>query len=122
MTWFQNNPDVIIKYKGEDGKIGASCYWKGNNKNIGEGIQKITKVKEGKILEMQLLFLKPYKTMCLVYYGVKDLDPESSKLVWGIRGGHKFPASVLTLFYNLEKVIGKDMEESLQNLKQNLEK
>lgn len=121
MVWYQENPDVIIKYKGEDGKMDAASYWKGNNRKIGEGIQKITKVKEGKVLEMQLLFLKPYKTLALQYFGVKEVEPERTKLIWGVRGVHKFPASVFTLFYGLERALGKEFERGLKNLKNNLE-
>lgn len=122
MVWYKKDPKISVKFKGEDGKEGASSYWKGNNKKSGEGIQKITKVKEGKIMETQLLFLKPYKSISLQYFAVKEVEPERTKLMWGVRGSHKFPASVFTIFYGLEKAIGNDFENSLQNLKRNLEK
>lgn len=121
MTWFKNDPGAVIKFKGEDGKVGASFYWKGTNR-IEEGIQKITKIKEGKVMETQLLFLKPYKSLSLNYVAVKEVESNRTKLVWGVRGTHKFPASVITIFYSLEKAFGDDFEESLQNLKNNLEK
>ena len=47
MPWFLNDPKVVIKFKGEDGKVGATSYWKGNNKV--EGIQKIVKGTGGKV-------------------------------------------------------------------------
>lgn len=121
MDWFNNHPNVVTKFKGEDGKVGASSYWKGDNRKTGEGIQRITKVREGKLLETQLLFLKPYKSISLQYFAVKEVEPERTKLIWGIRGSHKFPASVITLFYGLERGIGKHLDQSLQNLKTNLE-
>lgn len=121
MTWYKKDPNTVVKFKGEDGKVGASSYWKGNNR-IGEGIQKITKIKEGKVMETQLLFLKPYKSLSMSYVAVKEVEPERTKLVWGVRGTHKFPASVITLFYSLESAFGQDFEESLQNLKSTLEK
>lgn len=122
MPWLMKNPNLILKYKGEDGKTGAASYWKGSNRL--EGIQKITKVHEGKILETQLLFLKPYKALCLNYMAVKELEPERTKMVWGIKGVHKFPASVFMLFYGMgmERTIGKDFDEGLNNLKNRLEK
>ncbi|WP_424494169.1 SRPBCC family protein [Salinimicrobium sp. GXAS 041] len=121
MQWYRENPNVITKFKGEDGKLGASSYWKGDHRKTGEGIQRITKIKEGKLMETQLLFLKPYKSISMQYFAVKEVEPERTKLVWGIRGSHKFPASVVTLFYSLEKAIGKHFDVSLQNLKKNLE-
>lgn len=122
MPWFQKDPDkTVVKYKGEDGKVGASSYWKNSNR-IGEGIQKITKIREGKVLESQLLLLKPYKSLAMNYMAVKEVEPERTKMVWGVRGVHKFPASVFFIFYSLESALGKDFEQGLQNLKNKLER
>lgn len=120
MPWFQIDSQVQLKFKGEDGKTDAAIYWKGNKK-VGEGMQRITKVKEGKVLESQLLFLKPYKAVALMYTGVKEVEPERTKMVLGIRGVHKFPASVMSLFVGLEKVIGEDLEKGLRELKKVME-
>ena len=120
MPWFLNDPNFVIKFKGEDGKVGAASYWKGNNKV--EGIQKITKLQEGKLLETQLLFLRPYKSLSLNYMAVKELEPDRTKMVWGVKGVHRFPASVFMWLYGMERAIGKDFDTGLQNLKQILEK
>ncbi len=120
MPWFLNDPGVVLKFKGEDGKVGASAYWKGSN-NV-EGIEKIVKVKEGKVFETQLLFIKPYKSLSLCYMAVKEVEPNRTKMVWGVKGVHKFPASVLMLFYGMDRALGKDFETGLYNLKIHLER
>jgi hypothetical protein len=120
MPWFLNDPGIVVKFKGEDGKMDAALYWKGNNRV--EGIQKIVKLREGKILETQILFLSPYKSLSLNYMAVKELQADRTKLVWGVKGVHKFPASVLMLFYGMDRAIGKDFDAGLQNLKMILEK
>lgn len=121
MPWFLEQPDTILKYKGEDGKLGASSYWRSSGK-IEEGIQRITKIKEGKVIETELLFIKPYKTLSLVYLAVKELEPEKTKMVWGVRGVHRFPVSVLMLFYGFDRMWGKEFEAGLENLKRILER
>lgn len=120
MPWFLNDPEAVIKYKREDGKVGAASYWKGKN-NV-EGIQKIVKVKEGKVFETQLLFIKPYKSLSLNYMAVKEVEPNRTKMVWGVKGVHKFPASVIMLFYGMDRALGKDFETGLHNLKTYLER
>jgi hypothetical protein len=120
MPWFLNDPNFVIKYKGEDGKLGAASYWKGHNRI--EGIQRITKLQEGKLLETELLFLRPYKSLTLNYMAVKELEPDRTKMVWGVKGVHRFPASVFMWLYGMERAIGKDFETGLKNLKQILEK
>ena len=120
VPWYLNDPKTVFKYKGDDGKEGAAAYWKGTNKV--EGIQKITKIKDGKILESQLLFLRPYKSLCLNYMAVKEVEAGSTKIVWGVKGVHRFPASVLMLFYGMDRAVGRDFETGLYNLKTILER
>lgn len=123
IPWFRNNPEMILRFKGEDGKPGASSYWKGRNRiGEGEGIQRITKIRDGKVVEFQLLLLRPYKTLSLSYAGVKEISPEKSRIVWGFKGAHRFPASVIMLFYGLERGLGKGIEGGLKNMKTILEK
>ena len=120
VSWYERDTKTKFKFKGEDGKVGSTAYWKGNSK-VGEGIQKITKIRDGKIIEVQILLLKPYKTLSLIYAGVKEIEPGRTKIVWGLRGAHRFPASVLMLFYGMDKAFGAGLEKSLANLKQVLE-
>ncbi len=118
--WFSRDPDATMKYKGEDGKLGASFYWQGNGK-AGEGIQRITKAKQGRIFETKILFIKPVKVNALTYVGVKELEPEKSKIVWGVRGHLAFPLTIISLFYSPEKALGKNFDKGLKNLKRILE-
>lgn len=120
MPWFRRDKDMRIKFRGEDGKPDAAIYWKGNSK-VGEGIQRITKIKDGKVMETHLLFLKPYKTVAVLYSGVKEIGEDRTKLVLGISGIHRFPATLVSLLYGLEKTIGGDLEKGLKELKRILE-
>lgn len=120
MPWFHIDPEMQLKFKGEDGKPDAAIYWKGN-KRVGEGMQRIVKVKEGKVMESQLLLLKPLKAVALMYIGVKEVEPERTKMVIGISGVHRFPTSVISLFYGIEKKVGEDLEKALRELKRVLE-
>lgn len=123
MPWFKDKPGIVLKFKGEDGKPGASSYWKGRNRiGEGEGIQRIIKIRDGKVVEFQILLLKPYKTLSMSYAGVKEVNPERSRIVWGFRGGHRFPATVVMLFYGLDRAVGREIEDGLSNLKAILEK
>ncbi|MDT0678048.1 SRPBCC family protein [Autumnicola musiva] len=121
MPWFKRDTDASLKYKETDGKIGSSFYWRGNGK-VGEGIQKIVKIKQGKVMETKLLFIKPFKLNALTYIGVKDVEPEKTKMVWGVRGHIPFPLTIISIFYSVDKLLGKDFEEGLKNLKAVLEK
>ncbi len=118
--WFKRDQEALLKYKGEDGKVGASFYWKGNNK-VGEGIQRIVKTKQGKVFETKVLFVKPVKVNALTYIGVKEIDSEKTKMVWGTRGNLAFPLTIISIFYSPERALGEKFDEGLKELKSILE-
>ena len=118
--WFQRDPEAIMKYKGNDGKVGASFYWKGNAK-VGEGIKRITKAKQGRVYETSILFVKPVKVHTLTYIGVKELDDEKTKMVWGTKGHLAFPLTIISIFYSPEKALGENFDKGLKELKQIME-
>ena len=119
--WFTRDPNATMKYKGEDGKLGASFYWKGNRK-VGEGIQRIVKAKRGRVLETKILFIKPIKLNAITYIGVKEIEPEKAKLVWGVRGHLAFPLTIISLFYPPERALARNFEIGLRQLKRILDK
>jgi hypothetical protein len=120
MPWFADNYNGILKYKGEDGKIDAFLYWKGHNRFY-EGIQSITKIHHGKIIETKFSVVKPFKLILLDYKGLKAIDDNKTKMVWGVKGYLAFPLSVLALIQPVDKAYGKELELGLKKLKTMLE-
>lgn len=120
MPWLEKEYRGVLKFNGDDGKSGALLYWKKNNRLI-EGTQKIVKLNQGRIMETRVLVLRPAKLICLEYKGLKELDENKTKIVWGIRGGLNFPFSVIALFQPVDKIYGDDLELGLKNLKKMLE-
>lgn len=116
MPWFKNDYKGILKYLGEDGKPDAMLYWKGH-KTFYEGTQKIVKLNQNGVIETRFLFVKPFRMVTLEYKGLKDIDENKTKMVWGIRGALAFPFSVISLVHPVDKAYGGDLEEGLQNLK-----
>lgn len=120
MPWFKKNYKGNLKFSGEDGKLGAILYWKNNN-HLFEGTQKTVKLNQGRIMETRVLILKPVKMIFLEYKGLKELDGNKTKMVWGVRGGLNFPFSVIALIQPVDKMYGQDLELGLKNLKNILE-
>ncbi|WP_228235728.1 SRPBCC family protein [Allomuricauda sp. M10] len=119
--WAKKDPNMVQTFTGTDGEVGATNRWKGN-KQVGEGEQEITKIVEGERVEGQLRFLKPWESTSDCYLITKEIDSETTKVVWGFSGKNKFPMSIMMLFMNMDKAVGKDFEEGLANLKNILEK
>ncbi|CAN5284690.1 hypothetical protein BH23BAC2_BH23BAC2_13120 [soil metagenome] len=120
MPWFKNGFKGELKYKGEDGKMDALLYWKGH-RYFYEGTQKIIKLNQGKIMETRFLVVKPFTLALLEYKGLKELDDNKTKIVWGVKGNLAFPLSVMALLHPVDKAYGNYLEEGLKNIKSILE-
>lgn len=119
--WAKRDLNMVKEFTGTDGEVGAISSWKGN-KEVGEGEQEITGIKVNEVVETQLRFLKPFKSVSDAYIRVLEEGNGSTKVTWGFSGKNKFPVSIMMLFMNMEKNVGKDFEQGLSDLKSILEK
>ena len=53
---------------------------------------------------------------------VKEVNNNSTEVVWGFSGINKVPMNIMMLFFNMDKSVGKDFNEGLESLKEVLEK
>lgn len=118
--WEKKDPNMVKMFSGTDGVVGAISSWKGN-KEVGEGEQEITKIVPGERVEGELRFFKPWKSTSACYLVVDETADRNSKVSWGFTGSNKFPMSIMMLFMNMDKMVGKDFEEGLAALKERLE-
>ena len=118
--WAKRDPNMEKKFTGTDGEVGGINYWKGN-KQVGEGEQEITKIVEGKRIESELRFLKPFKSTSDAYIETVEVGSDRTKVIWGFSGKNVFPMSIMMLFMSMDKAVGKDFEEGLASLKEILE-
>ncbi|MFC4219918.1 SRPBCC family protein [Flagellimonas marina] len=118
--WGKRDPNMQQKFTGTDGEVGSMNYWNGN-KEVGEGEQEITRIVDGERIESELRFLKPWKSTSDAYITTEEVDANTTKVTWGFSGKNKFPMSIMMLFMNMDKMIGKDFEEGLASLKERLE-
>ncbi len=66
--------------------------------------------------------MKPWKSESDAYIKVYDVGNGSTKVTWGFSGKNKFPVSIMMLFMNMDKSVGKDFEQGLSDLKSIMEK
>lgn len=118
--WAKKDPNMEKKITGIDGEVGAISYWNGN-KEVGEGEQEITKIVPEERIESELRFLKPFASTSDAYLQIDEVDATNSKVTWGFSGKNKFPMSIMMLFMSMDKMVGKDFESGLSDLKSKLQ-
>ncbi len=118
--WAKKDLNMKKEYRGTDGEVGSVSYWLGN-KEVGEGEQEITKIMDGERIEGELRFMKPFKSESNCYFITDETAHGKTKVTWGFSGNNKFPMSIMMLFMSMDKMVGKDFEEGLSNLKELME-
>jgi len=118
--WKKKDPNMKQTFEGIDGEVGFISKWVGN-KTVGEGEQEIKRIVQNESIETELRFLKPWESQSDAYIRVESINNQETKVIWGFSGKNKFPFSIFMLFMNMDKAVGKDFEEGLNNLKQQLE-
>jgi len=118
--WEKRDPKMKKEFRGTDGQAGAVSSWKGN-KEVGEGEQEIKKIVPGERVDGELRFFKPWKSTSACYLITDDAGKGTTRVTWGFSGRNKFPMSIMMLFMNMDKMVGKDFEDGLAALKMHLE-
>ena len=112
-------PDRKREYKGTDGAVGFIYAWRGN-KNAGEGEKEIKNIIEGEKIEMEIRFVKPMVTSANIILETGAISDNQTKVSWSNAGVLKYPMNIFVPM--MEKMLPKEMDESLTTLKNILEK
>ena len=120
--WMMTDPDLRSEYTGTDGTIGFISAWDSDNKQVGKGEQQITDIKAGERIDYEIRFEKPFKGTSFAHITTEAISNTQTKVQWVFKGTRNFAMKIFHLLFNLKKVLGKDLDTSLKNLKTILEK
>ncbi len=118
--WLEKDTNANTSITGTDGTVGAKYAWDGN-KDMGQGEQTITKIDEGKSVESELHFIKPFDGHATSYIRLED-STGGVKVVWGFNSEVSRPFNIIGLFMNMDKDIGDEYNHGLDKLKALAEK
>ncbi len=119
-VWVMRDPNVKLTYTGTDGTVGATSAWESNDKNVGIGEQEIKKITDGESVEVEIRFKKPFEATNQALTTVSTTAGGQTTVSNTFYGRNKFPMNIMNLM--MDRLVGKDMQTNLQNLKNNLEK
>lgn len=120
-AWYLRDPKMKETTKGTDGQIGFVLSYKGN-KDLGAGEQVLTGLEPNRKINIELRFIKPFKSIAQTPYDLQPVGSNQTKVTWTMNGRMNYPMNIALLFINMDKFLGKDVQLSLENLKINLEK
>jgi len=117
--WVMVDPDMKRDFQGTDGTVGFIYGWNGNKK-AGEGHQEIKAIEEGKRIETEIRFIRPFAGVAQANLITGAISENQTKVTWTNDSAMKPPMNVMLSM--IEKMLAKDMDTSLAMLKNILEK
>ena len=121
-VWAKMDPNQITTYTGEDGQVGFTSAWNSQVDSVGAGAQTIVAMNEGTSIDYEIIFTEPFESTMQTSMLFAPVDSSSTKVTWNFRGDMNYPFNVMLLVYDMEKSLGKDLQQGLNNLKELLEK
>lgn len=118
--WQQWSPweglDANLKrtYTGPDAGVGTRYAWSGN-KEAGEGSMEITR-STPEAVDVDLRFTKPWKAHNQVTLALTPAG-DATDVTWTMHGENKGVAAVFAKLFNMDKMLGKDFDKGLAQLK-----
>lgn len=119
--WVMTDPNKRMTYTGTDGTEGYNAAWDSDMKQAGKGNQTIEKIVDGERVDIRVVFIKPFAGVADTYIATQEVTADTTTVKWAFTSKMPFPMNAMLLFINMEKMLGNDMEESLNNLKRVLE-
>lgn len=118
--WRRMDSTIVATYSGEPGKVGSGFAWE--SKQMGKGQQTILAVDPNKRVDMDLKIISPMGEMnSLTYVEFADTTG-GTKVTWGISGKNGFLSRVMANFMSFDALMGKDFENGLMYLKEEMAK
>lgn len=109
------DPALKRTLSGEDSGRGAIYAWEGNRK-AGQGRMEITESTPSSRIAIDLDFIKPFAASNVAEFTFVP-DGEFTTVTWAMSGPSPFISKLIGVFVNIDKMVGKDFEVGLAQLK-----
>ncbi len=119
-VWAKMDPGMKREYHGTDGTVGFVSAWD-SQKDVGKGEQEIKKITDDGRIDYELRFIRPWEGRADSYLSTAALSEGQTTVKWGMSSSMPYPMNIMLLVMDMDKVLGKDLQTGLTNLKTVLE-
>jgi Polyketide cyclase / dehydrase and lipid transport len=122
-TWNPYNlkdPNVKGTYRGPASGPGAGYDFQGN-KDVGKGSIQIVESSPPQTVTMKLDMIEPFEGHNTVEFTLAP-NGATTDVTWAMHGPSPFMAKLVGVFMNMDRMIGRDFEAGLANLRAKAEK
>ena len=113
--YYRKDPAMKSVYGGSTRGVGASVDFEGN-REVGSGRVTITSSTPHRLVRMRLQMFKPIKGDNVVEYVLVPTGTGATEVTWALTGRQPFLGKVMSLVFDMDKMIGADFAAGLANL------
>jgi hypothetical protein len=114
--WARLDPSQKITFAGAPVGKGAIYEWAGNDK-VGQGRMEIVGDKAGASVDIQIEFIKPFPAKNDIRFELSPSGTSATLVAWTMNGKNTFMGKVMSVFIDMEKMVGPDFERGLAQMK-----
>jgi len=113
--WEKKDPAMKRTFSAVTSGKGAVYAWEGN-RDVGQGRMEIAESVPPSKVAIKLDFVKPFETHNIVEFTLES-QGDSTNVAWVMQGPMLYISKLITVFVNMDSMVGKDFEAGLANLK-----
>jgi uncharacterized protein YndB with AHSA1/START domain len=113
--WEDLDPNLQRTYSGADSGVGAKYGWEGN-KNVGAGSMEIVESTLPSKISLKLDFSRPFEAHNMTDFTFEPVG-NGTKVTWDMHGPNQCMGRIMSVFMDMDQMVGKDFEKGLANLK-----
>lgn len=113
--WEKLDPAMKKTHSGMPQGKGAAYEWDGN-RDVGTGRSEIVEAVPQSKVVIKLDFLKPFEAHNQAEFTLVP-NAGTTQVTWAMYGPQPYIAKVMTLFFNMDKMVGRQFEQGLADLK-----
>ncbi len=109
------DPAMTRRLSGAAAGKGAVYEWSGNNE-VGKGRMEIADAAAPSRVVLKLDFVEPFEAHNVVEFTILP-QGDATEVRWDMRGPTPYLAKIVHLFVDMDRMVGRDFEAGLANLK-----
>jgi uncharacterized protein YndB with AHSA1/START domain len=112
--FLRKDPATQGTYSGTPSGKGARYAWQSDK--VGVGQMEIGDTTAASSVTMSLDFIKPFEAHNMAEFTLKP-DADATQVTWAMHGPAPFLSKLMQVFVSMDRMVGKDFEDGLSNLK-----
>jgi uncharacterized protein YndB with AHSA1/START domain len=113
--WEKLDPEMTRSHSGAVRGVGSVYAWEGNKK-VGKGRMEMIELVPPSKVVVKLDFLAPFEAHNTAEFTLVP-SGAATDVTWAMHGPHPFMMKVMSIFMPMDKMVGRDFEVGLANMK-----